>query len=51
MKSEITEQLKPRINVAPPVGAWIEISLIFTWPSVLSVAPPVGAWVEIIATL
>ena len=34
-------------NVAPPVGAWIEILLEAKGQQVGSVAPPVGAWIEI----
>ena len=33
--------------VAPPVGAWIEISKVAAYPDKSSVAPPVGAWIEI----
>ncbi len=33
--------------VAPPVGAWIEISNISLEIFTTSVAPPVGAWIEI----
>ena len=37
----------PFVNVAPLVGAWIEIKLI-VWAGILiSVAPLVGAWIEI----
>ena len=36
-------------NVAPLVGAWIEIS-VYNKPCILSaVAPLVGAWIEIIS--
>ena len=34
-------------NVAPLVGAWIEISTVFPSLHVLPVAPLVGAWIEI----
>ena len=47
MKSRKKEQKCWRERVAPPVGAWIEILMIFSIPVPLSVAPPVGAWIEI----
>ena len=34
-------------NVAPPVGAWIEIRETYLWYRTRGVAPPVGAWIEI----
>ena len=34
-------------SVAPLVGAWIEIALIYNSWSALLVAPLVGAWIEI----
>ena len=34
-------------NVAPLVGAWIEIVLVSVRPYFISVAPLVGAWIEI----
>ena len=34
-------------TVAPPVGAWVEISRGYVFPPWSGVAPPVGAWVEI----
>jgi len=33
--------------VAPPVGAWIEISVLADLRIPAFVAPPVGAWIEI----
>ena len=36
-------------NVAPGMGAWIEISHPMRYPTVvLSVAPGMGAWIEIL---
>ena len=37
----------PGNHVAPLVGAWIEIALIYNSWSALLVAPLVGAWIEI----
>ena len=34
-------------DVAPLVGAWIEINSVGVWVSVFGVAPLVGAWIEI----
>ena len=34
-------------EVAPPVGAWIEIGYIMKEGFTSVVAPPVGAWIEI----
>ena len=34
--------------VAPDMGAWIEISIIFTSPIYPNVAPDMGAWIEIL---
>ena len=36
-----------KTNVAPLVGAWIEILLIYMFASSKDVAPLVGAWIEI----
>ena len=36
-----------KIAVAPLVGAWIEILIIYTQKVPKSVAPLVGAWIEI----
>ena len=33
--------------VAPPVGAWIEITHLQEHNMAIRVAPPVGAWIEI----
>ena len=35
------------INVAPHMGAWIEMSEIFSPSHDTSVAPHMGAWIEI----
>ena len=35
------------MNVAPLVGAWIEIRETFYYATVIAVAPLVGAWIEI----
>ena len=40
-----------KIDVAPLVGAWIEILNIPVFDSVQHVAPLVGAWIEIWANL
>ncbi len=42
MAVEITHQ-----QVAPLVGAWIEILVLLCLPKVFVVAPFVGAWIEI----
>ena len=39
------------LNVAPLVGAWIEISLVNIMFFYTSVAPLVGAWIEITCAL
>ena len=36
------------INVAPPVGAWIEIKILSNHHGETGVAPHVGAWIEIV---
>ena len=36
------------LEVAPHVGAWIEIGSSLTGGGTISVAPHVGAWIEII---
>ncbi len=38
-------------DVAPHVGAWIEIHLLTSSRSSLVVAPHVGAWIEILANM
>ena len=38
------------LNVAPYMGAWIEMSAIFESMVVLTVAPYMGAWIEIVMT-
>ena len=35
------------LSVAPLVGAWIEIKMLFSNESFSKVAPLVGAWIEI----
>ena len=47
MKSNETVPKDDVKNVAPPVGAWIEIVLISFASMPSTVAPPVGAWIEI----
>ena len=37
-----------QFNVAPLVGAWIEIISVVFFSSSTSVAPLVGAWIEIV---
>ena len=41
----------PRRQVAPLVGAWIEIDEVSKLRDVLQVAPLVGAWIEIVLPL
>ena len=48
MKLLMTIQLKIKVNVAPLVGAWIEISGKRIVYDKEVVAPLVGAWIEIL---
>ncbi len=47
MKSIESRLLNRNGNVAPPVGAWIEIYRVSRTQEICYVAPPVGAWIEI----
>ena len=49
LKSQLTGDVYRHVQVAPHVGAWIEIDLLRLAISLLSVAPHVGAWIEITA--
>ena len=39
------------VNVAPLVGAWIEMLVVFDPPHLEHVAPLVGAWIEIFVNI
>ena len=51
LKSHIISCLKSSQNVAPLVGAWIEISCTGATATLFKVAPLVGAWIEILLPL
>ena len=51
LKLKQPAQLYNLMNVAPRVGAWIEIVTSLITVVVISVAPRVGAWIEIISCI
>jgi len=48
LKYLVFETLMHFDEVAPPVGAWIEIVKVLEAIEAMGVAPPVGAWIEIL---
>ena len=47
LKYECKARRVKKHEVAPLVGAWIEINLLYSRATFLFVAPLVGAWIEI----
>ena len=47
MKCKTKREIMAKKQVAPLVGAWIEITAIPTTDHAATVAPLVGAWIEI----